>query len=242
MKMANEKQSIYINKLSYALYKLRGCDNFTTIVSVEDAMKISADIASDMIHQLKAKVHEEEYDLYVKPHVRAFAERVTLQPLSLAEYKKIDRVKPVDELLLVYTTEGEEYSLNEEYKYVNGDTVTTIRGIYTSIINAINHNIGVRIVINNGVCVVTFEDIERDKAIDAAVELTNEILDITEGMLFKDHKGNFTPDYVGIVLKFIEMRNNKVAEKLRAILNNPKEGQFLCSILTSSQEHFYGII
>ena len=109
MKMANEKQSIYIYKLSYALYKLRGCDNFTTIVSVEDGMKISADIASDMIHQLKAQVHEEEYGCYVMPSLRAFAERVTLKPLSLSEYKKIDRVKPVDDLLLVYTTDGEVY-------------------------------------------------------------------------------------------------------------------------------------
>lgn len=241
MKMANEKQSIYINKLTYALYKLRGCNNFTTVVSVEDAMKISADIASDMIHQLKTKVNEEEYEQYVKPYVRAFAERVTLKPFSVAEYKKVDRVSPVDDHLLIYTTDGSEYNLNEEYEYIIGTVATTIRGVYNKLVNAINHNLGVSFLINNGLCVVTIEDIERDKAINDTIELINDVLDITDGLLFKDHKGNFTADYVGIVLKFVEIRNSKVANKLGAILNNPKECQFFCSILSGSQQHFYGI-
>jgi hypothetical protein len=102
-------------------------------------------------------------------------------------------------------------------------------------------DLGVRILISNGVCVVTLEDIERDKHLIDTTEFINEVLDITDGMLFKDHKGNLTPDYVGIVLKFIEMRSSKVAEKLGSIIINPKEGQFFCSLLADSQQHFYGI-
>jgi hypothetical protein len=241
MKTVNEKQAIYISKLTYALYKLRGCNNFKTVVSIEDAMKISADIATDMIHELKAKVHEEEYDQYVKPYIRAFAEQIELKPLSLREYKKIDKVTPIDNLLIVCTTDDVEYKINESYEFILGSKPISFRGIYNNLINAINYDLGVSILIEDGVCIVTLEDIERDKALINAIELINEILDITDGLLFKDHKGNFTRDYLSIILKFVEMKNMKVAERLGSILTNPKEGEFLCGILSASQQHFYGI-
>jgi hypothetical protein len=241
MKMANEKQALYINKLSYTLYKLKGCNNFNIVVPVEEAAKLSADVAEDMIREFQEKIWEKELEVYVRPYMYDYDKLERLYKFVIPAFKKIDKVKPVDNNLYVYTTDGTEYLIDSKKTLILGRHYSNIKQLYEIFVKAINHDENVRIYVSDSVCSVYVEDKEKDLALAQAVSLVNSVIDAIEGMIPLDHRAEFHTTYLNKIINYLEARDTALASEVKRVFQNEVEANNFCMILTGKKEHYFAL-
>ena len=240
MKKANEKQSLYINRLSYTLYKLCECENKKIIIFPDEAEQLPADMAEDMIRELKQKIYNKEMEKYVYPNLYGNDKIKDIKPIEVLEYKKIDKVKPVNSVLYVYTTDGTEYKINSDSKLILGNKNTKIEDIYEALVTAINHDLGVRIYTSDELTSIAIQDSEDEKRI-SYVELANKIIEIMGYKMPISWDNQYKPDHLIKIYSYLEMRDRDAALRFKAILENNQEAQVFCLILKAGQEHLYGL-
>lgn len=241
MKMANEKQALYINKLSYTLYKLKGCNNFNVIVPIDEAAKLSADVVEDMIRELQEEIWDKELELYVRTYMYDYDTLERMYKFAIPAYKKIDKVKPVDQNLFVYTTDGVQYIIDSKKKLILGKHYSNIRELYDIFVRAINHDENVRIYISDNVCSVYIEDKDKDLALEKSIALINRVVDAIEGMIPLDHRAEFHPKYLNKIIHYIEARDTVLCNEMKKVFQNEVEANNFCLLLTGKKEHYFAL-
>lgn len=238
MKKANKKQSLYINRLSYILYKLCDCENKKIIIFPDEAKQLPADMAGDMIKELKQKIYNKEIEKYIYPFLFKMDQLKDIKPILVPEYKKIDKIKPSDNVLYVITVDGQEYKINSNTRLIlNKNNNTTIRDIYDALVQAINFNLGVRIYISDEVISLGVEDQNNDHYI----KLINEIIEIMGNKMPIGWDGKYTPEHLIKINFYLQMRDTDVALKFKSVMENNQEAKKFCSLLKAGNEHLYGL-
>lgn len=241
MKKANEKQSLYINRLSYTLYKLCGCENKKIIIFPDEAEQLPADMAEDMIKELKQKIYNKELENYVYPFLYHMDQLKEIKPIEISQYKKIEKVKPVGTTLCVITTDGEEYQINGNSKLLIGKKESSIKEVYEALVRAINYDLGVRLYVSDNLNSISVEDQEKDTVVASYIQLINKIIEIMGNKMPISWDNKYKPDHLIKLHRYIEMRDKDVAVKFKAIMENTQESQEFCILLKAGQEHYYGL-
>ncbi|KZL92976.1 hypothetical protein [Clostridium magnum] len=241
MKKANEKQSLYINRLSYTLYKLCGCENKKIIIFPDEAEQLPADMAEDMIKELKQKIYKKELENYVFPYLYQTDKLEEIKSIKIGQYKKIEKVKPVDTTLYVVTTDGEEYRINGNSKLLIGKTESSLQQVYEALVKAINYDKGVRLYVSDNLASISVKDQERDTYIASIIEIINAIIEIMGNKMPISWDNKYKPEHIVKLQIYINERNQDVAAKFKAVMGNAQQAQDFCTLLKAGQEHYFGL-
>lgn len=188
------KQAIYINRLTYILYCLDGKKNANILIPYEKAIKLSYDVAKDIIDELKKEIYNKEFEVLLLKKLKKDEDLMIFPKIILIDnFKKIEKVK-VDiekERAEIITKDNQVINLNQD-KILNFEgREMTYKGLFNTIQNAINFDIGFNIYKTpKGIVVGLESDFDifdyRNK-----IRHYNKILDITENKIpvkIKDKK------------------------------------------------------
>jgi len=248
MKTATDKQALYINRLSYKLYRLNGCNNTKVIMTYRKALGLSYDIAEEMIDTLTKKVIKQEKDQYLEEVIKT-TDYVGLDhfpTLKMVEnFKKIDKFKVDTEkgTANITTVDGKEYNLSGD-KLRKHDFDLTYKGLYFILKNAIDNDLEVGILETDKYIIITpineINEYYRDKY-QSKIALYNKVIELTEGMLpITENKAINTGSFE-ILLGLAQRVDLDLYEELQAEYKLDKF-KGLYDLLIKATTHEYNII
>jgi len=247
-KTANEKQAIYINRLSYKLYKLNDCKDTKTIIPYKKALQLTYDVADDMIKTLLEKIKEVEIDKYLKTEIEKDTDLnklIDFPTLSIIEnYKKIDsfRIDINKETAEINTLDGDTYKLSGDILRKHNFSMD-YKELASILKRAIDYDLRVSIIKTDKFIVVTPENEVRKSVkenYERLINLYNRILEETNNKLPVDKNGKITAKSFNVTLKYIRKRDLGLYEELK------KEGKSnfkgLITLLEKERVHEYNIV
>lgn len=233
MKVTSEKQALYINRLTYNLYKLNGCINKNTIIFPDEAQRLPIDIASDMISELKIKIYNKEMEIYVYPYLHGMDKFVEVKPISKSESIKVDSIKPEENNLIVTMVDGTEVIIEENKKLLLGQSQVSLKEAYNEFVKAINHDLEVMIYKGSMQIVISIKGTEESNLLIESIDTLNEVLEIMGNKMPISWDGRYIPENVKGISYYLEQKNKEVAKRFNEIISNYSISGFFCSLLLS---------
>lgn len=231
MKTASIKHALYINRLSYILYKLDGCVNKRTIVFPDEAQQLPLDVAEDMINELKNKIYNREMELYVYPYIHGMDKLVSVNKVSSPCYMKVDKITPVNNSLIVNMNNGTHIEIVGSKSIIIGTSEVSLKGAYNELVKAINHDLDVMIYEGKTTIVISIKETSEDTLIISLIETLNSILEIMGYKMPISWDNKFSPANIQGIKYFLEKRDNDIAEKFNEILKSDSTAKAFCNLL-----------
>lgn len=231
MKTASIKHALYINRLSYTLYKLDGCVNKRTIVFPDEAQQLPLDIAEDMINELKNKIYNREMELYVYPYIHAMDKLVNVNKVSSPCYMKVDKITPIDNSLIVNMNNGTHIEVVGNKSIFIGTSEISLKRAYNELVKAINHDLDVMVYENATTTLISIKETTEDTLINSLIEPLNSVLEIMGYKMPISWDNKFSPSNIQGIRNFLEKRDKEVAEKFNEILKNDSTAKAFCNLL-----------
>ena len=235
LKMCEEKQAIYINQLSYKVFKLKFGEDIREVITIDQAREFTYEMAQDTIAKLERQVDYFEYRRFTRSQLKRDAEMRDFYKIQFVEnYKNIKNVK-VDlkkKKAWLLTDTGEEILI--EGKIKSGDWYDNYGTLYKEVKNAIDSERKVNIFkCNEHTMVFTEPEEEIKERNRILVEYINEIMDISDNKLPALKKLKGIPDLETFkrILPLIEMKNIKLYEELSEFVENRINAQALIDTL-----------
>jgi hypothetical protein len=246
VRMCEEKQAIYINQLSYKVFKLKFGKDIREVITIDQAKQFTYEMAQDTIGKLERQVEYYEYRRFTKSKLKRDAEMRDFYRVQFIEnYKTIKNVK-VDlneNKAYLLTDTGEEIVI--EGKIKSGDWYDNYGTLYKTVKTAIDGGKKLNIFKCDEHTMVFLEPEEEVKEKNRLlVGYMNKIMDISDNKLpaLKDQKG--TPDVETFkrILFLIQMRNIKLYEELNTFMENRNNAQDLVDILNYGKMQTQGYV
>lgn len=236
VKMCGEKQAIYINQLSYKVFKLKFGEDIREVITIDQAREFTYEMAQDTIAKLERQVEYYQYRRFERSHLKRDAEmRDFYKVLFVENYKTIKnvRVDLNENKAWLLTDTGEEILI--EGKIKSGDWYNNYGTLYNTVKTAIDGNRKINIFKCNEYTMVFIEPEEEVKERNRElIYYLNKIMDISGNKLpaLKDKKGIPDINTFKKILPLIQMKNIKLYEELSEFMENENNAQEMLDTLS----------
>lgn len=244
MKTATEKQAMYISKLSYNLYKLNGCTNFSTFIQYEDALRLSAEIADDLIKELKRIISEGEFDKYIRPYMLDSYKVKTIPFIRFnPKYEKMIRITPLDNRLLVILTEDNKtYKIDDRNLIIYNKDEINLTELYDNLIKCINFNTPIVIYTKRNTHYFFSHNNKNEEIINKFLPLVNQVLETMGNQLPTAFSGDMNAEIsIEPILRFVEKKSSDTYNLLLELLNNNVMEANFFNIIKYAELNYFGL-
>lgn len=242
VRMCEEKQAIYINQLSYRLFKLNRGNDLSEVITISQARDFTYQMAEDIIKNLRMQINNAEdhkFDLGILEKIKV--EMRKYYKVQLVEnYKIITRVK-VDlkqKKAWLTTDAGEVIDIDGSIR--TDEWENNYEALFSEVKTAIDSDKRLNIYKTNNRTMVYLEPEEGTKEFNRKLEgFINRIMNITDGKLPVE-KGEVQPDAMvrqpdkivfDKVLNYVFLKDLKLYEELSEFMENKSNTQILSNVL-----------